>query len=726
MIDLKVCLCWVLLFAAATGAYAQSPKTFKKRGQQFFATERYADAVRAYERYRATDPDDEEALQELGISYYFTNRTNNARRTLTDLLAASKRPAPIVHFYLARTLHAEERYEEAIASYKDYLRAVDKDSVNRPFVKDAIRRCAFGLRVRYRNGEGYVENLGEAVNSVGDDFKPIQSPNYETTLYFSSAREGNLGGRRNDEGLQDEENGLYGSDMFTTSVVNGQWDETTPMSYLLNSPRHDVVVDFSKTGDRLYYYKGYTLYAGDVLIDTFRTSSQERALRAARFESPAAPERGDVEMHLYNDTTLLFASRRAGGAGGLDLYITQFRDGVWKLPENLGPTINGAYDETSPFLSRDGRTLYFSSNRAGGTLGGLDIFRSVYDDATQRWSTPENLLSPVNSAGDDLHFRLGRGGYKGYFSSSRKSGLGKRDLYSVVYQQVREEQRSVSTPLTFYEVPDYQQAEEALAAANNPEGNFAPSSVQRFQLQPLLVDRKGRVDAPQNRRSLDELVRLHQAFPEVEILLTGHGDGNAQPELDLFFSIKHAEAAAAYLTERGVLPERILVRGVGSAYPLAKRVLNGQTNEVGERLNRRVDIQVGNTVGMPLAVTLEEPNVPRAMQDFKGRQYSGMQEGLVYRVHLQRLKQRYKGDLIQTYPHAFVERRADSDWYDYYVGAPAYYDSARQLKDDLIGTHAVYDAYVLPYVRGRAVTAAEAAILQEEFSDLAAYLETKQ
>ena len=723
MTELRPYLCALLLLAFAGTACAQGPKFFKKRGEQMFGTERYADAALAYERYLAAEPADETALQRLGISYYFTNRTNEARRTLTTLLELNRKPDPIVHFYLARTLHAEERYEEAITHYKDYLRAVDKNSVNRPFVKDAIRRCAFGLRMRYRNGEGYVENLGEAVNTPGDDFKPIQSPNYEGTLYFSSAREGNLGGRRNPEGLRDDENGLFGSDMFSTTISNGRWAETTPMSYLLNSPRHDVVIDFSQTGDRLYYYKGYTLYAGDVLIDTFRTSAEERALRAAVFESPAAPERGDVEMHLYNDTTLLFASRRAGGNGGLDLYVTQYRDGVWKLAENLGKTINGPYDETSPFLSRDGRTLYFSSNRAGESLGGLDVFRSVYDDETQSWSTPENLLSPVNSAGDDLHFRLGRGGFKGYFSSSRKSGFGKRDLYSVVYQQVREEQRTVSTPLTFFGVPDYRRA-AALAAAeaggNGPSGN-----VQAFSVQPILVDKKGRIDAPQNRKSLDELVRLHEAFPEVDILLTGHGDGQAQAELDLFFSVKHAEAAAEYLIARGVDPERLLVRGVGSAYPLAKTTVNGQPNAVAERLNRRVDVQLGNTRQQPVTLRLDVPDVPSAMRDFKGRQYTGMREGLVYRVHLQRLKQRYKGELIQTYPHAFVERRMNGEWYDYYVGAPAYYDSARQLKDDLITNHAVYDAYIIPYAYGRALGANEAAELAEEFGDLTAYLEAQ-
>ena len=724
MTKLKLYWCGCLLLAATWCARAQGAKVFKKRGQQFFATERYDDAERAYERYLAEMPDDEEAQRQLGISYYFTNQTEEARRVLTRLAGSTKKPHPLTYFYLGRAFHAEARYEEAIGYYKDYLRAVDKDSVNRPFVKDAIRRCAFGLRVRYRDGEGYVENLGEAVNSAGDDFKPIQSPNYEGTLYFSSAREGNLGGRRSAEGLRDEENGLYGSDMFTTTVVNGQWDETTPMSYLLNSPRHDVVVDFSKTGDRLYYYKGYTLYAGDVLIDTFRTTSEARALRPTVFESPAAPERGDVEMHLYNDTTLLFASRRPGGEGGLDLYITQFSNGAWRLPENLGPSINGAYDETSPFLSQDGRTLYFSSNRAGQSLGGLDVFRSVYDDATQSWSTPENLLAPVNSAGDDLHFRLGRGGFKGYFTSSRKSGQGKRDLYSVVYQQVREEQRTVSTPLTFYEVPAYAEAREALAVGDNPGGGAG--NVQRYTLQPILVDKKGRIDAPQNRAVLDELVKLHRAFPGVDILLTGHGDGQAQAELDLFFSVKHAEAAAAYLVERGVDTERIVVRGVGSAYPLAKSTLNGRENEVAERFNRRVDVQLGNAANLPLAVTVANPDIPAAMRDFKGRQYAGFQGGLVYRVHLQRLKQRYKGMLIQTYPHAFVERRYHSDWYDYYVGASAYYDSARQLKDDLIVNHGVYDAYILPYIYGRSTTTDEAVALRGAFPDLDAYLETKQ
>ncbi len=102
--------------------------------------------------------------------------------------------------------------------------------------------------------------------------------------------------------------------------------------------------------------------------------------------------------------------------------------GEWGVPVNLGSYLNTEYDDESPFLDVDGKTLYFSSKGHRG-MGGFDIYKSRYDSTTQVWSKPENLLYPINSTEDDTYFILSDDGIYGYFSSNKNIGLGDADIY---------------------------------------------------------------------------------------------------------------------------------------------------------------------------------------------------------------------------------------------------------------------------------------------------------
>ena len=311
---MRLLLLPLLLFCLSAKVTAQDARTYLRLGLDYFEAGRFEDALNALNRYDALEPGNPDVSEKRGIAHYFVNDLEVAKQMLLAL-TEEREVSEQVWFFLGRTYHAEHDFANAIKYYKQYLRATDDDNVNRPMVKDAIRRAANGMRYARTRGDGFVENFGPQVNSKGDDFKPILSPNFDDRVYFSSAREGNLGGLRNAEGLSDERRGQFSSDMFTTSVENGSWSTASPMSYLLNSPRYDVVMDFSEQGNRLYYFKGYQLYSGDVLVDTFRTKIEERSLFSAEFDGPLRPWEGDTEMQIWNDTTVLFASRRLGAAG---------------------------------------------------------------------------------------------------------------------------------------------------------------------------------------------------------------------------------------------------------------------------------------------------------------------------------------------------------------------------------------------------------------------------
>ena len=113
--------------------------------------------------------------------------------------------------------------------------------------------------------------------------------------------------------------------------------------------------------------------------------------------------------------------------GGCDLYISKNNDGSWSRPKNLGEQFNTEYRETQPSLSGDGNTLYFTSNRPGG-MGGNDIwFSTVRPDGV--WTNPINMGPKINSQGNDVTPFIHKDGLSLYLASDGREGFGKLDLY---------------------------------------------------------------------------------------------------------------------------------------------------------------------------------------------------------------------------------------------------------------------------------------------------------
>jgi len=101
--------------------------------------------------------------------------------------------------------------------------------------------------------------------------------------------------------------------------------------------------------------------------------------------------------------TVLYASYGENDANGKDIYqLKKLGNGKWTAPLNIS-SINSALDEEYPSLSKDGKTLYFSS-KGFENMGGYDVFKSVWNDETQTWSTPINLGAPINSPFEDIYF----------------------------------------------------------------------------------------------------------------------------------------------------------------------------------------------------------------------------------------------------------------------------------------------------------------------------------
>lgn len=132
--------------------------------------------------------------------------------------------------------------------------------------------------------------------------------------------------------------------------------------------------------------------------------------------------------------TLIFARGNTGkkkGTADVDLYQSRNVNGQWTPPAILPINDSLAWDG-SPSFSRDGKTLYFASNRAGGA-GGIDLYRTNID-ASGRFSKPVNMGRDINTAGDEMFPYVAEGGVL-YFASDGHPGLGKLDLFSATRTQ---------------------------------------------------------------------------------------------------------------------------------------------------------------------------------------------------------------------------------------------------------------------------------------------------
>lgn len=698
------------VFCAAK-AQKEDPRQIRKNGISIFEKANYQQALLELGKYHELQPGDVEVKLFMGICHYHLNQTSQADRYFKYIIENEKSPNPDAFLYLGKTHHARHQFRQAAQFYKSFLKNAPKNNLLRPSVIEEIRRCGNGIHLQRNVSPAIVENLGEKVNSSDDEFGPILSPNFKDRLYFSSKRK-KLGVHSNEKF----------ANPYSTTVINGEWSGTHPVKPPLAGPFHEILLDFNEAGDQLFYFRGNTLFSGLMLVDTFKMDASANPPAQQEAFCPLKTWEGDGSPYFFKDSILLFSSRRAGGFGGLDLYISILRSGKWTAAENLGATINSSFDETSPFLAKDGRTLYFSSNNSKTSMGGLDIFKTTYSDYFESWTKPENLQSPINSAGDEAYFRLTDNGTKAYFSSSRKSGFGQRDLYVAYFSSLQKAQAFQSIPLVFYQVASYKKmleklgATEALTQTQIPVP-FPDEGITSFDLETLYYESEAPILSSENIRKINLLLHLLKKYPQLKVSLTAHTDNTTSSDYALYFSIKKAEKVGTYLVENGINPANILLKGLGGKYPIAKNEIDEKPNALGQALNRRIDINVHNAEGLPISLNVKK----KAVQDWLAVSDSHFVQmasiGLSYKVQIAALKQFYNGDFIKNFPHAMIETIPETGMYQYTVGLYQTFQSADELRKDII-QHGTNEAFIVAYLNGFRITTAEVENYARAFPDL--------
>lgn len=223
---------------------------------------------------------------------------------------------------------------------------------------------------------------------------------------------------------------FYDAIMFARKVRN-EW-----------TPPVNITPELQSDGD---HYVSCLSSAGGVMLlsrdDNFNSDIWISRFDGVRWE-PATKMKKEIntrywEAHGFiteDGSTLIFSSDRPGGFGGLDLYISRLKpDGEWGTPVNLGPEINTPFNEDRPFLVKNGKMLFFAS-QGHYNMGGYDIFSSTMQE-NGIWSTPSNLGYPLNTPDDNIFFCPMEDGSGGYMSMVRPNeGAGGQDIYQIKFR----------------------------------------------------------------------------------------------------------------------------------------------------------------------------------------------------------------------------------------------------------------------------------------------------
>ncbi|MFM2268438.1 MAG: hypothetical protein RL757_1879 [Bacteroidota bacterium] len=714
-----------LIFIAFTytSAWGQTSK-LREKAAELSDNRQFSLAFDLWQQYVAQKPTDADAQMQLAIAAFHINKLSVAQSQIAQLIENAKgttqKLPPPVYLYEGRIAQHQLDFKNAIKAYKNFLRNAKSDHPERRAVIADLQRCATAQKIVLQPDIALVENLGEGLNSKGDDFAPLQSPNYDDKIYFSSARENSEGGLRNENGLPDEKNGKQTADIFSAEIDGADWTTPQPLnSELLKTPRHEILLDFALEGKVMLFFKGMTRFSGDILVDTFKNEGETRSL-LSNFDAPVRASEGDNSMFLFNDTTLIFASRRAGGFGGLDLYITQkSKENKWSEPKNLGANINSPFDETTPFLAKNGRTLYFSSNNLR-TLGGFDVFSSNFDEKMLAWQIAQNLGKSINSAGDETHFRLTRDGAKAYFASSRKDGLGERDIYLAIFSKLRGAEQTPSMPTLFSDVEMFKAATEL---AKQEE-----IKISEYNFSPIYYEGDDDILRGANLQEVKKMVEMMKKFPNTKLILTANCAEGDRLHLDIYLTMKKLEKLGKYLVENGVKRENLLLKSVGSSFPIARVELEGQPNLAGIRINQRIDIAIFNADPL-LKTTTEEAVVSEFMVDNTGKNIKKHQKGLSYKIQVTATKRMFEGESLTKYGAAMAETVVPiegANTYQYSVGLLTSFAEAEKMRKQLVAD-GVKDAWIVPYADGfRINSTEEAKILVKKYADLQNFIAVKR
>lgn len=627
----------IILLCSAGFVHAQNGVS--SRGQRLF--NKAQEYIKKHDPESAEDallkcikeaPQYTEAYQTLGMLYCDSRQYTKAADVFQQAAHTCSACASAFALPLAEALCRAQQYERA----ESVLSQWQGKTTAAPRLKREYERLRKNVQFgKYATKAKHTDtpvNMGFRINSEYDEYFPSISHD-DSTIVFTRKTNG-----------VDEDFYMAHRDSC------GGWFIARDMGSPPNSPQQEGAQMLSADGHYLFFMRcgnrsenGWEAGGCDLYFSyTEKNGWSQPVPFGATINTPGYEGMPSLSS---DNKELFFVSAREGGYGGKDIWMSRFQDGLWQIPENLGPEVNTPYDETAPFIASDNETLYFTSDGHPG-MGGNDIYYSKRING--KWQRAENMGYPLNTVDDDVSICISPDGTKAYLASNRSGGLGGMDLYEakvptaaqpesytyvvgIVYDSLTKERLTYAQiewndATTGEKIYRYQsnRGDATYMASIKLDRKYAlhifrtgyadyddtvtftqahilaPDTLNfallDFNYNPPLYDtllgkfhfQKNDVSLPDSAQTaLKALIEPYLAQQHAEFFVNGYTDDSGTPLINEELSYSRARMVADWLRSYGVSDEKIHTQGWADANPIVPN--DSESNRL---INRRVEVVV--------------------------------------------------------------------------------------------------------------------------------------
>lgn len=422
------------ILAEAETNIAERHLSFYNKAKLSIETRQYAEAIAPLDSLSSIYPN----LSSINFLAAICKSFNETKKK--DALVQYKKAygrrveLPAYDYWMGFIYEKNDSIKQANASYNKFVSEFKPQSEEEQELVEKAKRSLDNLKaagqLKDYSNFATIKNVGYPLNTDASEYVPLV-PADESFMIFTYRGKFSKGGKQDVTAVMGlstakAEEKIYFEDVFISNKLNDSvWGEPKPIKNI-NTALHDAAVTLSADGTLLFIYKNTgkgngDLYLSKLIGSTWTVPVYQIGLNTEKWDGSAA--------FFPDNNRIIFSSERKGGYGGKDLYIAEkIGENAWGNIVNMGSSINSSADEDAPFITADGKILFFASNGKLST-GGYDILRS--DLIESRWSQPYNIGKPVNTPNDDKFYMVTADSKKGYYSSMTAGGYGEQDIYCI-------------------------------------------------------------------------------------------------------------------------------------------------------------------------------------------------------------------------------------------------------------------------------------------------------
>lgn len=400
----------------------QENKTDPRDAEDMFSAYNYEGAIKLFTKLLEEKPEDIYYHYKLGLCFLSADDDKSQAIPYFEWIMKQPNFDNEYRYWMGKTYHYTYRFDDAISafnSYKSYaVKAADKEKADKE-----IEECNNGKELVKHPVDITFENIGKPINTPYPDYYPLVSGD-EKVMIYTSRRKMYAGGGE-----------LSSAEIYISKASYGRWQKPRSMGAQINTSNDEDATWMNSEANEMVLYMENVKGKG-ALYHCERAKSTW--LRPVRYNDNVNEGKTTSGCLSPDGNMLFFASERAGGMGGSDIYISKkLPNGEWGTPQNAGQEINTPYKEDFPDMDKDGITLYFASE-GHNSMGDYDLFKSRWlNKDSNIWTPCENLGYPINTTFDDRSISFTSDHRAAYISRYRPEGYGDLDIYRVVFNSVK-------------------------------------------------------------------------------------------------------------------------------------------------------------------------------------------------------------------------------------------------------------------------------------------------